>query len=218
MTTQSASFTAASALLVNATAPPFAQAQSTNLGRRLAAFGHGNVELEAEARRSFQQRMQHIVAVAGPGEGSAGNGAAMLLIGHHIGHELAGVGIVSETVYHRHGSMFGQFQQPLMGRCADHDGVDITRQDPGRIGDGFASTELHLRPGEHNGLASELAHADIEGDTCARGGLVENHRKHLAFKRAASFASLQPALAGDRIVKNSAQIGRRDGREISEMA
>jgi len=42
--------------------------------------------------------MQHIVAVAGPGDGLAGNRTAMLLEGHDIGHQLAGMGVVGQSI------------------------------------------------------------------------------------------------------------------------
>jgi hypothetical protein len=66
---------------------------------------------------------------------------------------------------------------------ADHDGVHVARQDARRVGDALAAAELHLLAGEHQGLAAELAHADIEGDAGAGGGLVEHHRQDLAFER-----------------------------------
>ena len=60
--------------------------------------------------------MQHIVAVAGPGDGAAGDAAAMLLEGHHVGHQLAGMGLVGQAVDDRHRSVLGQLQQPRMRR------------------------------------------------------------------------------------------------------
>ena len=55
---------------------------------------------------------------------------------------------------------------------ADHDRVDIARQHPGGVGDGLAAAELHLAAGQHDRLAAELAHADVEGDAGARRGLA----------------------------------------------
>ena len=59
--------------------------------------------------------MQHVVAVAGPGEGLAGDRAAMLLEGHDVGHELAGMGVVGQPVDDRHGGVLGEFEQPRRG-------------------------------------------------------------------------------------------------------
>ena len=80
--------------------------------------------------------------------------------------------------------VLGEFRHHRVVEGADHDGVDIAGQDPRRVGDGLAAAELHLLAGEHQRLAAELAHADIEGDAGAGRGLVEDHRQHLAVERA----------------------------------
>ena len=56
--------------------------------------------------------MQHVVAVAGPGEGLARHRTAMLLEGHDVGHELAGMGVVGQPVDDRYGRVLGEFEQP----------------------------------------------------------------------------------------------------------
>ena len=43
--------------------------------------------------------------------------------------------------------------------------------------------ELHLGAGQHDGLAAELAHGDIERHSCPRRGPLEDHRQRLAFER-----------------------------------
>ena len=155
--------------------------------------------------------MQHVVAVAGPGEGLAGHRTAMLLEGHDVGHELAGMRVVGQPVDDRHGGVLGEFEQPRMVGGADHDGVDIARQHLGRVGDGLGAAELHLGAGQHDRLAAELAHADVEGDARARRRLVEDHRQHLAVERLRALAGLQPRLARGGVVEHAAQLGRRNG-------
>ena len=49
----------------------------------------------------------------------------MFLKGHQVGHDLAGMGVIGQTVDDRHGSIFGQFAQALVIGGADHDDVDI---------------------------------------------------------------------------------------------
>src|SRR5690606_10881538 len=75
-----------------------------------------------------------------------------------------------------------------------------------------------FRAGEHDGLAAELAHADIEGNARARGGLFEHHGQRLAGERALGFgAGLQAQLARARIIKDAAQIVAGNARKIGEM-
>ena len=162
--------------------------------------------------------MQHIVAVAGPGDGLAGNRTAMLLEGHDVGHQLAWMGVVGQPVDHRNGGVLGQLQQPLMRGGADHDRIDIARQHLGGVGDGFGAAELHLGAGQHDGLAAKLAHADVEGDARARRRLVEDHRQHLAFERPGPLAGLEARLSHHRVVQHEAQVALGNGGKIGEMA
>lgn len=185
---------------------------------RFAAFRHRDVQVEAEARGGFQQRMQHVVAVAAPGEGLARHRPAMFLEGHYVGHELAGMGVVGQAVDDRDRRVLGQFEQPVVRGGADHDGVDIARQHLGRVGDGLGAAELHLRAGQHDGLAAELAHADVERHARARRRLVEDHRQHLALQRARALAGLEAGLARRRVVEDRPEIGFGDGGKIGEMA
>ena len=106
----------------------------------------------------------------------------------------------------------GQFHQPVMRGGADHDGVDIARQHLGGVGDGLAAAELHLGAGQHDGLAAELAHADVEGDARAGRRLVEDHRQHLALERARAATGLDLGLAAAGVGQHLAQHGRRKRR------
>jgi hypothetical protein len=76
----------------------------------------------------------------------------MFLVGHDIGHDLAGMGAVRQPVDDRHGGVFGQFEQHVLLEGADHDEVDIARQHAGGVGDGLAMAELHFGAREHHGL------------------------------------------------------------------
>ncbi|MNU66975.1 hypothetical protein D3C71_563020 [compost metagenome] len=94
---------------------------------RLGTHRNGHIHAVAKTGRTFDQRMQHVIAVAGPGNRLAGDGTAMFFEGHQVGHDLAGMGVVCQRVDDRHGGMFGQFQKALVIGSADHDRVDITR-------------------------------------------------------------------------------------------
>ncbi len=66
---------------------------------------------------------------------------------------------------------------------ADHDRVDVARQHARGVGDRLAAAELHLGAGQHDRLAAEFAHRDVERNARARRGPVEDHRQRLAGER-----------------------------------
>ena len=86
----------------------------------------------------------------------------MFLIGHHIRHDLAGMRVFGEPVDDGHGRILGQLRDFTVIQRTDHDRIDKTRQDAGRIGDGFAATELHFSTCKHQRFTAKLAHADIK--------------------------------------------------------
>ena len=110
--------------------------------RRAQLFGASQAQGEIEALGGMDPRGRHVVAVPRPGDGLAGDSSAMLLEGHYVGHQLAGMGAVGEAVDDRHAGMLGEFQQLLLVGRPQHDRIDVARQHPGGIGDALASTEL----------------------------------------------------------------------------
>ena len=69
----------------------------------------------------------------------------MLFQRHDVGHDLAGMRLVGEAVDHRNGRVIRQFAEVVMRLGADHDGIDIARQNPRRIGNGFAAAQVACR-------------------------------------------------------------------------
>src|SRR5437868_2466107 len=57
--------------------------------RRLELGRAGDAQLEIELRRRMDPARRHVVAIARPGDDLALDRPAMLLVGHHVGHELA---------------------------------------------------------------------------------------------------------------------------------
>ena len=56
----------------------------------------------------------------------------------------------------------------LVREGANHDAVDVAREHARGVGDGLAAPELHLLAGQHDRMAAELLHGDVEGDARAR--------------------------------------------------
>ena len=118
----------------------------------------------------MDQRGQHIVAVADPGQGLAGDGSLMLLDGLDVGHDLAGMHEWSVRPLTIGGGVRGQLEQLLVRVGADHDRVDVARQDARGVGDGLATTELHVARGD-DGVAAQLLGRDLERDPGPVDGL-----------------------------------------------
>ena len=146
-------------------------------------LGAGDIELEAELDRRMRPAGEHIVAVAAPADRSACDGAFMFLIGQNIRHHLAGMGPFGQAVDHRDGGIERQFLDHLMVQQADHDGINIARDHPRRVGHGFLARQLHLIAGQHQGGAAQLPRRHVERDAGAGGLLVKDHRQHLAVQR-----------------------------------
>ena len=92
---------------------------------------------------------------------------------HHIRHDLAGVRAVRQPVDHRHIRVFGHLKQDAFIKGADHDQIDIARQNAGRVSDGFTVPKLHIRAGQHHRFPTHLTHPNIKGNARARGGFFE---------------------------------------------
>jgi hypothetical protein len=67
----------------------------------------------------------------------------------------------------------------------------------GGVGEGLLAAELHFLAGEHDRLAAELAHADIEADAGAGRLALEDHRQHLVLEELRSIALFQAVLELD---------------------
>src|SRR5215211_5428748 len=145
-----------------------------HLGDGLVAEGGGHGHVHAHLGPGEQQAVGHVVAVAEVAKADAGEVAPALADGLEVGQSLAGVGVVGEGVDHRDGAAPGQALQALLGEGAQHDGVDIARQDGRGVLEGLAPAELELGPGQGQRVAAELVDGDLEGDPGAGRGLLED--------------------------------------------
>src|SRR5262249_31355858 len=112
--------------------------------------------------------------------------------------------------------MTRELGQRVVVERADHDDVGIARENPSRVGDGFASTEVHLLTGQQDGCASELAHGDVEGDARAGRRLVEDHGERAVLERPRT--ALPTRLHGAAGLDHPAQLLRSDVDKVEKVA
>ncbi len=151
--------------------------------RRMQFARTGDVEVEIEARGRVNPGGEHVVVIAGPGDLATANRTPLLLEGEQVGQHLAGMRLFGEAVDDRNGGAGRHLPHVVLTQDSDDDPLDVARQHPGCVGDGFAAAELHFGAGQHDRLAAELAHADVERHAGAGRGPVKNHRQSLAGQR-----------------------------------
>ena len=79
-----------------------------------------------------------------------------------------------------HAGIAGQRRRSCLLEGAGHDAVDHAAEDAGHVGDALALAEADVAGAEVEGVAAQLAHADLEGNAGARRGLLEDHGEALA--------------------------------------
>src|SRR4029077_17230254 len=139
----------------------------------------------------------------------------MFLEGHNVGEHLAWMRVPRQAVDYRDGGMARQLADRGWIEHADHDCIDIARQNPGGIGPRFAAAELHLFGGQKHGVAAKLAHGDLERDAGAGRGPFEDHRQCLAGEQALAAVAARFDRAGG--FDHAAQIGSGDLYQVEEV-
>ena len=107
---------------------------------------------------------RNIVSISAPGDDLIANRSTLLLDGHHVGHYLAGVCLICESVYDWHTRTICQLGKFLRRARADHNGIDVARKNASRIGNAFSTAELGLFGRKVNDVAAKLAHTDMKAD------------------------------------------------------
>ena len=139
-----------------------------------------DAQFEIEGRGRVDIRLADIVAVADPGHGNAGDGAAMLLPSLDVREQLAGMEIVAEGVDHRYAGICGESHQPLVIEGADGYAIDHARDHAGGVLDRLAAAELAVAGGDEQAGAVHLRHGSLECDPRAGGSLLEDQSQRLA--------------------------------------
>jgi hypothetical protein len=145
----------------------------------------------------LQPRVRHVVGVADPGHGAAGNRAALLDEGEDVGQDLARVVLVGQSVDDRHPRMGGKALDLGVLVGADHHDVDHPRDHAGGVFDRLAATQLRVAGGDVNDRSAELVHARFEADARARTGLFKHHRERAVAQRLVELVALE-AILDDR--------------------
>ncbi len=161
--------------------------------RRRQFLWRRDPQFKVQPRGRMHPGCQDIVAVAGPGNAFALDATTMFFERHDIGHDLAGMRDLCQTIDDRNGGIFGQFIQGFMIQDTDHHAIHKARQHLCGVRDGFAAAKLHFCAGEHQGFAAELTHTDVEGNSCPGRRLFEDHGQNLASQWAFAAAD---AIAG----------------------
>jgi hypothetical protein len=162
--------------------------------RRLVAFRTRQRQLEPEAMRRVDPGVGHVVAVADPRVLVLRDVAEVLADRQEVGEDLARVQHVREAVDHRHVSELRELLDVLVREGADHDAVDVPREDARGVSDRLAAAELHVSWREEQRVAAELIGADLEGDAGTRRSLHEDHRQRFSGERLVLVLPLAHAL------------------------
>ena len=113
----------------------------------IIAFRGGDGEIGPQAGADMHQGDGDIVTVADEGDIEALEVAKFFLDGEGVGHALAGVVVIGKTVDHRDTAPASQVDNMLVVKNARHEDMDVTGEDAGDIGDGFALTEADFSGG-----------------------------------------------------------------------
>ena len=124
--------------------------------------------------------------------------------GGDLGQQLARMEQIGETVDNRNGCEVGELLHVALGEGANHDPVDVAREDPSHVADRLAAAELDVARGEEESVTAELLGADLERNAGAGAALGEDHRQSLAGERE---FGIRARLHPDRRIKQGLALG-----------
>ena len=172
--------------------------------------------MHPERRRADEQRGADVVPVADVDELQAVEPAAAFADRHQVGEDLARVRGIGQRVHDRDRRVPSQFFDVVLRERADHERVDVPREDGGGVADRLTACELQFFAGEGKRGASELRDARGEGDPRPRRGLEEEQRDR-APGEALLLAAVAPGLLElVREVENRLQLGPLPVGELRE--
>jgi hypothetical protein len=180
---------------------------------QLGGCGHGH--LHAGQLAQHHERACHVVAIPHVGELEALDRAEPLAQREQVRDGLARVVIGGEHVHHGHRRVLRQLlHRPVRAR-ADGDHMHEPGEHERGVAHRFASRELHLALAQHERVAAELVHADLEGHAGPRGRPLEDQGHAASGQRAGREAI---ALELGRAVEQGSELGARKLRACEEVA
>ena len=160
----------------------------------------------ASARRCCRRRRR-------PGAGRASESCASRSVSRSAS-AWQGWWLGGEHVDHRDRAVLGELLEHLVRPGAHADGGDVAREHERRVAHRLAARELQLVGAQHDGVAAELVHADVEREPRARGGLLEDERHAAPCERA---RAERVGLQLERAVEQRVELARRElgaGEEV----
>ena len=114
---------------------------------------------------------------------------------------------LGHAVDHRHGGAGGEARDVLVAVDARHHDVEQVAHDAGGVTQGLVATELDGAGAVELGMAAEVGHGRLEGETGAGGNLLEDHAEALVAEQVRIEAALL-----DGLLHGDAQI--LDGEDL----
>jgi hypothetical protein len=131
----------------------------------------------------LHQGVADVVGIADIGQPDAGQAAHLLLDRQQIGHGLAGMQEVRETIDHRNAAVARQVLDIGMRIRARHDAIQIPAEHACGVRHCFAAMQLQIGAGKKQRRSPQLRHSDFERHARARRVLLEDHPESSARKQ-----------------------------------
>ncbi|MNX22526.1 hypothetical protein D3C86_525110 [compost metagenome] len=131
---------------------------------RLIAFGTCNRDMNPQLRTADHQGMSHVIAVANISKLQSFKSSLMLKHRLEIRKHLTWMGQIAQTVNDRHRRVPGQIHHVVVAECTNHDPVQITGHDLGRIADRLAASKLDIVLAQEEGVTAQLICTHLERD------------------------------------------------------
>jgi hypothetical protein len=171
------------------------------------ALWRAQPQREAQHGAREQQRIGHVVSIAHVRDLHRFRIGA-LRDREQVGHHLARVQQLGETVHDRYGRDPSELLHERVAGRADHQPIDPTREVARDVGGGFARPDPDLLGPEQDRVAAELRHARLERDARAERRVLEIHHEGATLEGLRPLPALEQILQLPRAFEHPAQLVR----------